>query len=120
ATNIQDPQMVSAMGAQGQQPSGPLPRGAGTGATFTSVAGTMAGTSSGPLAFTGSPMTETVTSGNISGGNTGIMGNMGNFAGAGNPGPSLTTAGITCGGGGSGVGKGGKGRRGTRGVRPAG
>src|SRR5438876_7364803 len=59
----------------------------------------MAGTPSGPLTFTGSPMTESVTSGNISGGNTGIMGNMGNFGGASNPGPSLATAGMTGGGG---------------------
>src|SRR5947209_6880707 len=58
----------------------------------------MVGTPSGPLAFTGSPMTERMTSGNISGGNTGIMGNMGNFGGAGNPGPSLTTAGLAGGG----------------------
>src|SRR6266699_736554 len=97
-TNIQAQQMLSMMRAQGQQPSGPLPPGASTGATFTSVAGTMAGTPSGPLAFTGSPMTERMTSGNISGGNTGIMGNMGNFGGAGNPGPSLTTAGLAGGG----------------------
>jgi tetratricopeptide (TPR) repeat protein len=97
-TNIQAQQMLSMMKAQGQQPSGPLPPGASTGATFTSVAGTMAGTPSGPLAFTGSPMTERMTSGNISGGNTGIMGNMGNFGGAGNPGPSLTTAGLAGGG----------------------
>jgi tetratricopeptide (TPR) repeat protein len=99
ATNIQAQQILSAIRAQGQQPSGPLPPGAGAGATFTSVVGTMAGTPSGPLTFTGSPMTESVTSGNISGGNTGIMGNMGNFGGASNPGPSLATAGMTGGGG---------------------
>lgn len=45
-------------------------------------------TRSGPLAFTGGP----TASGNISGGNTSIMGNMGsagNFGGAGNPGAPL-------------------------------
>jgi len=55
-------------------------------------------TGTGPLAFTGSPdlsSDETTTTENISGGNTGIMGNMGsagNF-GANNSGPSLATAG---------------------------
>src|SRR2546423_10085178 len=83
ATNIQAQQMLSMMRAQGQQPSGPLPPGASTRATFTSVAAIMVGPPSGPLAFTGSPMTQRGTSGNISGGKTGIMGDMGNFGGGG-------------------------------------
>src|SRR5436190_2070714 len=92
ATNIQAQQLLARI-LQGNM-SGPLPQGAGV--TFSSVAGAVAGTPSGPLAITGSPspMTEMVTSGNmgnISGGNTGIMNNMGNFGRAGNPGPSLAT-----------------------------
>ena len=45
------------------------------------------------IRLTEQPSPETVTSGNTSGGNTGIMGNMGsagNFGGADNPGPSAT------------------------------
>src|SRR5712692_1910694 len=96
ANNAQAQQMLS----QIMQPSGPLPQGAG--ATFSSTAGLMAGvpptasTSSGPLAFTGSPATEMIASGNTSGGNTGIMGNMGsagNFGGVGHAGPSLAANG---------------------------
>src|SRR5438876_367783 len=97
ATNTQAQQMLSLMRAQSssqlelQSQSSPLPPGAG--ATFTSVTGAVTGMSSGPLAFTGSPMTDgrdkSGAPGNISGGNTSIMGNMGNFGGGGNPGPSL-------------------------------
>ncbi|GAC1345214.1 MAG: hypothetical protein NVSMB27_07110 [Ktedonobacteraceae bacterium] len=78
-----------------------------SGATNTSVGASLGdalgGATSGPLAFTGGPgypITEMVPSGNISGGNTGIMGNMGsagNIGGAGNPGPSLASAGMAGG-----------------------
>lgn len=47
-------------------------------------------------ALAGNPAAETATSGNTSGGNTGIMGNMGsagNFGGVSNPGPSLAMPG---------------------------
>jgi len=86
-------QLLSLSKGQGQQTSGPLPQG--TGATYSSVAGTMAGTPSSPLAITGSPVADLVTTGNLSGGNTGIMGNMGsasNFGGTMNPGPSFAPA----------------------------
>ena len=86
-------QLLSLSKGQSQQTSGPLPQGAG--ATYSSVAGTMAGTPSSPLAITGSPVADLVTTGNLSGGNTGIMGNMGsagNFGGTMNPGPSFAPA----------------------------
>ncbi len=50
----------------------------------------------GLQALAGNPAAEIVTSGNTSGGNTGIMGNMGsagNFGGVSNPGPSLAMPG---------------------------
>src|SRR5581483_8321183 len=50
----------------------------------------------GLQALAGNPATETATSGNTSGGNTGIMGNMGsagNFGGVSNPGPPLAMPG---------------------------
>lgn len=53
------------------------------------------GTSSGPLNF-GNSIAETVTSGNTSGGNTSIMGNMGsagNFGGMSNPGSPMSMPG---------------------------
>ncbi|MFL5705282.1 MAG: tetratricopeptide repeat protein, partial [Ktedonobacteraceae bacterium] len=97
ATNTQAQRMLSKVMAQmRQQASGPLQWEAS--ATNSSVADTAAGMPSGSLAFTGSPMTELAAGGNISGGNTGIMGNMGNFGGGGNPGPSLATTGIAGGG----------------------
>ena len=95
ATNIQAKQLLSLMNGHRQQQSDPLPTGAE--AMFSSVAGAMASSSSGPLAFTGSPMAEMAVSGNISGGNTGIMGNMGsagNFGGVGNHGPSFAGGGM--------------------------
>lgn len=98
ASNKQAQQLLSSMNGHKQQQSGPLPAGAG--ATFSSVTGTMAGTPSGSLAFTGSPLAETTTTGNFSGGNTGIMGNMGsagNFGGGGNPGPSYASVGMAGG-----------------------
>src|SRR5215472_2230998 len=71
----------------------------GTNATFSPAAGSItgsslmtsappiAGASSGPLDFTGSPATGNVPPGNTNGGNTGIMGNTGssgNFGGTAN------------------------------------
>jgi tetratricopeptide (TPR) repeat protein len=59
--------------------------------------GSLAGSASGPLAITGNSQSAgIVTSGNISGGNTGIMGNMGsagNFGGVNNQGPTPTMVG---------------------------
>jgi tetratricopeptide (TPR) repeat protein len=55
---------------------------------------------SGSLAHSGNLAIDMVSNSNFSGGNTGIMGNMGsagNFSGGGNPGPALT-AGMTGGG----------------------
>ncbi|HEY6408853.1 MAG TPA: tetratricopeptide repeat protein, partial [Ktedonobacteraceae bacterium] len=98
AKNIQAQQLLSSMNGQKQQHSGPLATEAE--ATLSSLAGSMASTSSSPLAFTGSPMAEMAASGNISGGNTGIMGNMGsagNFAGSGNPAPSYANVGMAGG-----------------------
>ncbi|HCF84160.1 MAG TPA: hypothetical protein DEV72_03035, partial [Ktedonobacter sp.] len=98
ATNKQAQQLLSMMNEQKQQHSGPLPTGAG--ATYSGAAGTMAGMPSGPLAITDSPVAESATAGNISGGNTGIMGNMsnaGNFGGVGNPGPSFAGVGMAGG-----------------------
>src|SRR5436305_6297394 len=48
--NIEAQHLLAMMSAQGQQPSGPLPPGPSTGATFLSVAVTMVVTPSGPLA----------------------------------------------------------------------
>jgi tetratricopeptide (TPR) repeat protein len=53
---------------------------------------------SGPSAFSEDPINET-TSGNTSGGNTGIMGNMGsagNYGGVNNPGPSVAGGGMNA------------------------
>src|SRR5450759_1164721 len=101
AKNTQARQLLSSINGQKQQQSGPLPTGAE--AAFSPVAGVLASTPSGPLAFTDSPMAEMAASGNISGGNTSIMGNMGsagNYAGAGGPGPAYAGVG-TAGGRGS-------------------
>jgi tetratricopeptide (TPR) repeat protein len=86
-------QLLAQAKGQGQQPSSPLPKEGG--ATFSAVAGTMAGTPSSPLAVTGNPVGDRVTTGNLNGGNTGIMGNMGsagNYSGAGNAGTPFATA----------------------------
>src|SRR2546421_11845991 len=98
ASNKQAKQLLSSMNGHKQQHSGPHSTAAG--AAFSSVTGTMAGTPSGSLAFSGSPMAETAATGNFSGGNTGNMGNMGsaaNFNGVGNPGPSYANAGMAGG-----------------------
>src|SRR5436305_9009682 len=97
ASNKQAKQLLSSMNGHKQQHSGPH---SAAGAAFSSVTGTMAGTPSGSLAFSGSPMAETAATGNFSGGNTGNMGNMGsaaNFNGVGNPGPSYANAGMAGG-----------------------
>ncbi|GAC1386777.1 MAG: hypothetical protein NVSMB33_16320 [Ktedonobacteraceae bacterium] len=88
ATNMQAQQLLSGIQERLQQLGSP-PQG---GATFSSTAGTL--TSSGPLENTGSPMADMAKLGHTSGGNTSVMGNMGNFGGGGNPGPSLATAGM--------------------------
>ncbi len=95
ATNKQAQQLLSLMNGHRQQQFGSLPADAE--ATFSSVTGTMASTPSGPLAYTGSPLAEVPASGNPSGGNTSIMGNMGNFGGVGNPGPSFASTGMAGG-----------------------
>jgi tetratricopeptide (TPR) repeat protein len=60
----------------------------------------LANADSVPLVDTENSMANTVTTGNTSGGNTGIMGNMGsagNYGGVNNPGPAPTMAGATGG-----------------------
>src|SRR5437868_5224976 len=115
ATNTQAQYLLSQM-TRGQVPGlgqmGPIPQGTGVSGTL-SQAGTMvgtlaegqvtpalAGTPSGPLVMD-NPMSDMGTLNNISGGNTGIMGNMGsasNMGGIGNPGPTLAAAGMANGG----------------------
>src|SRR5437588_1648841 len=88
ATNTQAQQLLAQLSSQ---PSGPLPPGAG--AAFSAPKGS----SSGPLASGGNAATDLVSLSNTSGGNTGIMGNMGsagNFSGGGNPGPAIAGGGI--------------------------
>src|SRR6266699_5241515 len=83
AKNTQAQQLLAQLSSQ---PSGPLPPGAG--AAFSAPKGS----SSGPLASGGNAATDLVSLSNTSGGNTGIMGNMGsagNFSGGGNPGPAI-------------------------------
>ncbi len=89
ATNTQAQQLLARIRAQ-KQTSGSLAQG--TDAALPSTAEPQ-GRASGPLAATGNSATEIVTMSNISGGNTGIMGNMGsagNFNGGANPGPAMT------------------------------
>ncbi len=83
--NAQAQQLLSQMRGQ-EQPSGLIPQGTGG--------------PSGPLVQGGNAAIDKVSISNFSGGNTGIMGNMGsagNFTGGGNPGPAVT-AGMTGGG----------------------
>ncbi|HEX6483415.1 MAG TPA: tetratricopeptide repeat protein, partial [Ktedonobacteraceae bacterium] len=92
ATNTQAQQLLSQMRGQ-KQATGSPSQGAGAG--FPAAAGPQ-GVPSGPLAATGNSATEIVTLSNTSGGNTGIMGNMGsagNFNGGGNPGPAIAATG---------------------------
>ena len=107
AQNVQAQQLLrQILGPSAGGTSGPL--SSGSGATFSIEAG---GNTANPANFssatgyeasnsqplTGNSVAETMTSGNKSGGNTGIMGNMGsagNFGGANNPGgPSLAQPG---------------------------
>ncbi|MBV9232369.1 MAG: tetratricopeptide repeat protein [Chloroflexi bacterium] len=104
ATNAQAQQLLTMI--RGGAQTTPGLQSTGADATFSTIRGPdtgeghavspLADASSGPLAFTGDPVTEIVTSGNTSGGNTGIMGNMGsagNFGGVSNSGQSLAMAG---------------------------
>ncbi len=101
ARNVQAQQLLTQIG----RTSGPL--SSGSGAMFSIEAG---GNAANPATFspatgyeasnsqplTGNSVAETMTSGNKSGGNTGIMGNMGsagNFGGVNNPGSSLAQPG---------------------------
>ncbi len=91
--HIQAQQLLSLIKGERQQTSGPLQ--GGVGATYATAPGTMAGTPSSPLANPGSPVADLVATGNLSGGNTGIMGNMGstgNFGGAANGAAPFATA----------------------------
>src|SRR5260370_2427101 len=83
--NAQEQTLLSKMRGQ-EQPPDLLPQGTGG--------------PSGPLVQGGNAEIDKVSISNFSGGNTGIMGNMGsagNFTGGGNPGPAVT-AGMTGGG----------------------
>ena len=94
ATNTQAQQLLSKVRGQ-KQATGSLSQGAG--AAFPAAAGPQ-GVPSGPLAGAGNSAAEIVTLSNTSGGNTGIMGNMGsagNFSGGGNPGPAIAATGMT-------------------------
>ncbi len=72
-------------------------RASSAGNAGRSAKGSLAGSASGPLAIAGnSQSADIMTSGNTSGGNTGIMGNMGsagNFGGVNNQGPTPTMVG---------------------------
>ncbi len=94
-TNTQAQSLLSqiAEGVQKQWPLSPLPGEARAAPPGDALAGLEA--------FTGSPVVGSDGPGNISGGNTGIMGNMGsagNFGGMGNPGQALAPAGPNGGG----------------------
>jgi len=89
ATNTQAQQLLARIRGQ-KQTSGSLAQGADAALPSTAEPQSRA---SGPLAAAGNSATEIVTMSNISGGNTGIMGNMGsagNFNGGANPGPAMT------------------------------
>jgi tetratricopeptide (TPR) repeat protein len=89
ATNTQAQQLLARVRGQ-KQTSGSLAQGADAALPSTAAPQSRA---SGPLAAAGSSATEIVTMSNTSGGNTGIMGNMGsagNFNGGANPGPAMT------------------------------
>ncbi|HET9922004.1 MAG TPA: tetratricopeptide repeat protein [Ktedonobacteraceae bacterium] len=75
----------------GKKPSGSLPQDAGA-SFLTTGSAASSGSQSGPLAYTDSPTVDKAAMGNISGGNTGIMGNMGsagNFGGANGQSPAM-------------------------------
>jgi len=104
ANNVQAQQLLSQIFGTSERTSGPLQPG--TGAAFSTgpgngYAGNVSpdGMPSGPSAYTGNP--GAMSSGNTSGGNTSIMGNMGsagNFSGMGNSGSSLAMSGPNNGG----------------------
>ncbi len=103
ASNAQAQHLLSQLRGQGPS-SGPLAQAAG--AAYTPPTGMTAGTTtgglpSGPLAGAGNAADDKVSLSNTSGGKTGIMGNMGNFSGAGNPGSAFAGTGMTGGGMGS-------------------
>ncbi len=107
SANTQAQRVLSQIREQ-MQHSGPLPQGAGgvySSSTSKEIDRSTSGNlSSGPLANRENAATGMVSLSNISGGNTGIMGNMGsasNFGGAGNPGPALAASGTVGGGMGS-------------------
>ncbi|MGH2497848.1 MAG: tetratricopeptide repeat protein [Ktedonobacteraceae bacterium] len=80
--NAQAQHLLAQLSGQAQS-SGSLPRATGG--------------SSGPLASSGKLAADVVSISNFSGGNTGIMGNMGsagNYSGGGNPGPALAGGGM--------------------------
>ena len=105
AHNVQAQQLLAQILGPSERTSGPLP--SGSGAIFSTESG---GNAANPAIFspgvgygssnsqplTGNSVTETMTSGNTSGGNTGIMGNMGsagNYGGVSNPGSPPAGAG---------------------------
>jgi tetratricopeptide (TPR) repeat protein len=94
ASNTQAQRFLSQM-----RPSGPLAQGAGAAySPPTGKAATTGNLPSGPLA---GGENDSVSLSNTSGGNSGIMGNMGstsNFNGAANPGPALAGKGMAGGG----------------------
>jgi hypothetical protein len=106
ANYIQAQQLLSQIFGTAQRTSGPLQPGMGAAFSTGPDAGTgyagnvpRGGMPSGPVAYTGNP--GAMSSGNTSGGNTSIMGNMGsagNFSGTGNSGPSLALSGPNNGG----------------------
>ncbi len=106
ANNVQAHQLLSQIFGTSERTSGSLPPG--TGAAFSTGSGIgtgypgnvpPGGMSPGPLANAGNPVA--MSSGNTSGGNTSIMGNMGsagNFSGTGNSGPPVAMTGSNSGG----------------------
>jgi tetratricopeptide (TPR) repeat protein len=102
--NIQARQLLTQILEGQKRLPGASPPGAGANPATPNGPGGAAGSiaqiapdgASAQAAFTGNSLSETVTTGNTSGGNTGIMGNMGsagNFGGAANPGsPAMAGA----------------------------
>jgi len=82
AHNMQAQQLLAQITGKQSTPSDPMAQGAALPAqSYTESPSQSYTSSSGPLAFTdnsGQPLVEPSTTGTISGGNTGIMGNMGN------------------------------------------
>src|SRR5258707_2075750 len=103
ASNAQAQHLLSQLRGQGPS-SVPLAQAGAythtppTGMTADTTTG---GLPSGPLAGAGNAADDKVSLSNTSGGKTGIMGNMGNFSGAGNPGSAFAGTGMNGGGMGS-------------------